>query len=283
MLDQRHPNIPKMQPPTDTNAYTLGSMGGHNVVIACLPKGRIGTVPAATVVTSMIAKFRSIKIGLMVGIGGGVPSNKVRLGDVVISTPIATHPGVFQWDFEKTKEGGKFERTGSLNNPPTFMKWPNLANRYLRSEALRDVLFKADCVHVDAEGTDSDEDDYSNACRYCDRTNAKEVRLRDTRVHYGIIASGNQVIKDGLFRDRLNEELGKGVLCVEMEAAGLMRNFPCLVFRGICDYADSHKNTQWQEHAAAVAAACAKEVLFQIDPEAIQAETPVQDAIRESK
>ena len=59
----------------------------------------------------------------------------------------------------------------------------------------------------------------------------------------------------------LNKDLDGQVLCVEMEAAGLVNNFPCIVIRGICDYADSHKNEEWQEHAAAVAAAFAKELL----------------------
>ena len=60
-------------------------------------------------------------------------------------------------------------------------------------------------------------------------------------------------------RDVLRQELD--ILCFEMEAAGLMDNFPCLVIRGICDYSDSHKNKQWQPYAAAVAAAYAKELL----------------------
>lgn len=80
-------------------------------------------------------------------------------------------------------------------------------------------------------------------------------------VHYGLIASGNQVIRDATFRDKLNKDLGGNVLCFEMEAAGLMNNFPCIVIRGICDYADSHNNKYWQEHAAAVAVAFAKEIL----------------------
>jgi nucleoside phosphorylase len=63
----------------------------------------------------------------------------------------------------------------------------------------------------------------------------------------------------GATRDRLKEELD--VLCFEMEAAGLMDSFPCLVIRGICDYADSHKNKRWQLYAAATAAAYAKELL----------------------
>ena len=46
-----------------------------------------------------------------------------------------------------------------------------------------------------------------------------------------------------------------------MEAAGLMNGFPCLVIRGVCDYADSHKNDRWQRYAAATAASFAKELL----------------------
>jgi ankyrin repeat protein len=51
-----------------------------------------------------------------------------------------------------------------------------------------------------------------------------------------------------------------------MEAAGLMDSFPCLIVRGICDYADSHKNKKWQEYAAAAAAAYVKELLSVIAP-----------------
>ncbi|KAJ5656116.1 hypothetical protein N7507_008066 [Penicillium longicatenatum] len=89
---------------------------------------------------------------------------------------------------------------------------------------------------------------------------------RDMRVHYGLIASGDQVIKDAVARDSLNKSLGGLVLCIEMEAAGLMDNFPCIVIRGICDYADAQKTKDWQEYAAAVAAACAKELLEYVQP-----------------
>jgi nucleoside phosphorylase len=66
-------------------------------------------------------------------------------------------------------------------------------------------------------------------------------------------------MKNAYLRDRFAEE--EGVLCFEMEAAGLMDTIPCLVVRGICDYSDTHKNDVWQGHAAAVAAAYAKELL----------------------
>jgi nucleoside phosphorylase len=75
-----------------------------------------------------------------------------------------------------------------------------------------------------------------------------------------MIASTNQVICHGPTRDKIAGDLG--AICFdEMEAAGVMNNFPCLVIRGICDYADTHKNKRWQGYAAATAAAFAKELL----------------------
>ncbi|KAF3129525.1 hypothetical protein TWF703_008812 [Orbilia oligospora] len=72
MLDKQHPDLPI--PSTDNNNYILGEICGHNVVIACLPSGQIGNNPAVAVATQMISTFQSIRFGLMVGIGGGVPS-----------------------------------------------------------------------------------------------------------------------------------------------------------------------------------------------------------------
>jgi len=310
MLDQRHSDL--LKPLNDPNTYTLGSVGKHNIVIACLPKGKVGTNLAATVAAWMISTFPSIKFGLMVGIGGSIPP-KVRLGDVVVSTPIGQFPGVVQWDFGKAKQGGNFERTGALNNPPSALltavtkletehelngskipehlnelkqKWPRLASKYIRSDSLQDILFKPECGHANESTTDcaaipnnDDGDEEGESCRFCDRTQVVKRKPRDMRVHYGLIASGNQVIKDATFRDKLNKDLGGNILCVEMEAAGLMNNFPCIVIRGICDYADSHKNKEWQEHAAAVAAAFAKELLEYVQPSDVDGERTAKDIL----
>jgi nucleoside phosphorylase len=84
-------------------------------------------------------------------------------------------------------------------------------------------------------------------------------------------------MKDAIIRDRLAAE--KGVLCFEMEAAGLMNHFPCLVIRGICDYADSHNNKEWQGYAAMAAAAYTKNLLCRIVPQQVLAEKKVGDII----
>lgn len=315
MLDERHPNLPK--PNNDPNAYTLGSISGHNIVIACLPMGKIGNNSGATVASHMVQTFPGIRFGLMVGIGGGVPP-KVRLGDVVVSVPGDQHPGVVQWDMGKAEQGGTFRRTGALNNPPALLlsaltkvksdhdligskipqyleqleqKYPQKAAKYLRLDSLRDVLFKASYHHVETQQKDDsskeeegegEESETEGDCQNCDVAQVVKRKQKDMRVHYGLVASGNQVIKDAQFRDRLSKSLGK-VLCVEMEAAGLMDKFPCIVIRGICDYADSHKNKAWQEHAAAVAAAFAKELLSYVEVNEVEQEKPVQAILSHSQ
>ncbi|KAK2009129.1 ankyrin [Colletotrichum eremochloae] len=309
MLDHRHPDLHK--PTTDNNAYTLGSIGKHMIVIVCLPKGQIGNNSAATVATRMVSTFPAVRFCFMAGIGGGVPS-KVRLGDVVVSTPTGQNSGVVQWDFGKAEGGDRFERTGALNNPPGFIltalsklesvhemegskmtgfledlgkKWPRLAPKYQRSDSLEDVLFKADYNHIAREAGDvmdeEDEEVEGKTCQFCDKAQAKKRKPRNTRIHYGLIASGNKVVKDGTFRDNLNKSLGGKVLCIDMEAAGLMTSFPCLVIRGICDYVDSHKDKQWQEHAAAVAAAFAKELLGYIEPHEVEEQRAAKETLQE--
>src|SRR5271163_2315834 len=79
MLDEEHETLD--HDANDTNIYTLGRIGEHNVVIACLPAGQSGTNSAAAVAAQMKSAFMSIRFGLMVGIGGGVPSTgDIRLG-----------------------------------------------------------------------------------------------------------------------------------------------------------------------------------------------------------
>ncbi|KAF7596653.1 hypothetical protein BBP40_000575 [Aspergillus hancockii] len=286
MLDEVH--NPLSQPPTDHNAYIIGRLSGHNIVIACLPYGVYGTTSAATVIAHLLATFPSIRFGLMVGIGGGVPSKTadVRLGDVVVSKPTVTCGGVIQYDYGKSVQDGRFQRTSSLNRAPQVlltamaqMEAEILLGKSRMSavilEALRqypekhhfdrlgaDWLFDAAYKH-EGDGLD---------CTDCDKRHLVSRSSRSTDgpyVHYGLIASGNSVMKDARMRDQLAQELG--VLCFEMEAAGLMDQLPCLVIRGICDYCDSHKSKQWQRYAAVAAAAYGKLLLsiVPLDPPAM--------------
>jgi hypothetical protein len=134
-------------------------------------------------------------------------------------------------------------------------KNPGMDPEFKYQGSTNDCLFESDYTHVEGP-----------TCAACD---SRKVVYRSDRddnlphIHYGLIASGNLVWKESQTRDKLRDEYG--ILCFEMEAAGLMDSFPCLVIRGICDYADSHKNDRWQPYAAAVAAAYAKNLLYLTD------------------
>jgi nucleoside phosphorylase len=102
----------------------LGKIGKHNVVIAVLPDGEYGTASAGTVARDMLHRLPNVRIGLMVGIGGGAPSQKhdIRLGDIVVSAPRDGKGGVFQYDFGKTIQGQPFQQTKFLDQPPTILR-----------------------------------------------------------------------------------------------------------------------------------------------------------------
>ncbi|KAH6664496.1 hypothetical protein B0J14DRAFT_523182, partial [Halenospora varia] len=291
--------------PNDNNIYTLGRVGKHKVVIAVLPDGEYGIAAAAGVARDMLHSFPNIRIGLMVGIGGGAPSRKhdIRLGDIVVSAPRDGKGGVFQYDFGKTIQDQSFRTTGFLNQPPTLLRAavsdikaehegdghqledainsvlerkPKLRRKYKRPDRGSDRLYQSRDIHP--------LNDESGCLVACGEGPSHQI-LRAERtdeddnpaIHYGLIASANQLMKDALIRDKLAAE--KDVLCFEMEAAGLMNHFPCLVIRGICDYSDSHKNKEWQGYAAMTAAAYAKDLLRRIPPNKVEAEKRIGEII----
>ncbi|WXC53981.1 hypothetical protein QX201_013625 [Fusarium graminearum] len=294
---------------SDTNSYTWGRIGEHNIVIASLQAGVYGTTSAATTASNLIHSLPHIRIGLLVGIGGGIArpdeGQDIRLGDIIVSQPDGIIGGVVQYDLGKAKTGGGWERKGSLDKPPPVLlhalaslqaeheiepsKVPDLLQVMLEANPGM-TRPKRDFTYQGAENDrlfDSKHDHVGGSnCDECD--SAWEVK-RDQRdspdpeIHYGIIASGNKLIKDAATRDSILEDTGHQCLCVEMEAAGLMDRFPCLVIRGVCDYADSHKNDRWQRYAAATAAAFAVELLEYVPAAQLEATQKVVKAIQTLK
>ncbi|GAM41063.1 hypothetical protein TCE0_041f13896 [Talaromyces pinophilus] len=274
MLDKVHPSLPKLN--ADHNTYTLGSVGGHNVVLACLPSGVYGTTAAAVVLAHMLQTYPSLRFALVVGIGGGVPSKtaNIRLGDVVVSMPTNASGGVVQYDYGKTLRNGNLQRTGSLNKPPQYLltavsqvrseteiSLEKVVTEMLQKQGGIQKQFSRPSKDLLSEATYDHKSEDSD-CSACGRTqivNRKPRESGEPLIHYGLIASGNQVMKNAQIRDLIAQPTG--VLCFEMEAAGLMDQISCLVIRGICDYCDSHKHKDWQGYAALTAAAYAAHLL----------------------
>ena len=145
-----------------------------------------------------------------------------------------------QYDFVKTIAQGVFDHSGRLNRPPQILltaiarlqadrmmeasripeflsemmaTYPGMRTEFTYRGQEQDRLFDAASDHYGLE----------NTCDYCEtsRLVTRVARHRhDPVIHYGLIASGNQVIKHGATRDKLDQELG--ILCVEMEATGFV-------------------------------------------------------------
>lgn len=307
-LDERHDD-PKDIAPDDNNAYTLGRIGEHMVVIVLLPVGEYGLIPASHVARDMVRSFKNMRIVLLVGIGGGAPSkdHDIRLGDIIVSTPHQGMGGVFHYDYGKTIQAQSFQVTSFMNQPPAVLraavgkligrhkgyghqyettindileKRPILRREFSRPNQSSDRLYKSDVIHPKVKGASCKEacgDDAATLVVRPERTASDII----PSIHYGLIASANSLMMDATIRDKLADE--KDVLCFEMEAAGLMNRLPCLVIRGICDYSDSHRTKEWQGYAAMAAAAYAKDLLSVIRPRNIEAERKIGDLLSQGK
>jgi hypothetical protein len=199
----------------------------------------------------MLRSFPGLLFGVSVGIGGGIPTHKndIRLGDVVVGTPRGPFAGVIQYNFGRHNDL-QFRRVGTLNDPPpsllnaistleveaimerdsSIMKQlsraissnPRMKDAFAFPGAKNGLLFKAEYPHVSRDDT----------CNNCDRScliKRQERYSHTPMVHYGLIASGNFVGKDGKLRDQVAMDID--ALCIGTDAAGLMNNFRYAVIR----------------------------------------------------
>jgi nucleoside phosphorylase len=278
--------------------YTFGQIMRHNVIIIAASSNNENERPSvASVTRDMVIRFPNIKFYLLVGIGGGAPSTKhdIRLGDVIVGyLAPEREDNVFQYDFEEPMQIPRHNGFRFLDQPlPMLLRIAiervrsqfemkghrleetinaildnnqQLRERYKRPET--DRLYRSQFVHPANSENDCAVvcgDDPSGFVQRPERTKGN-----GTIVHYGVIASAYEPMKDALFRDGMAEI--HDVLCFDTEAAGLMHDFSCVFIRGICDYSDSHHNEDWQGYAAMTAAAYAKQLLCKMRPRVVKTE-----------
>lgn len=250
----------------------------------------------------------------MVGIGGGAPSERhdIRLGDVIVSIPSfyqksGNHGGVVQYDYGGTIRDKCFQSARYLNQPPRALltavaglraryrrrgndidatinrilqQSPRLRKEYGRPDPCTDRLYSGGVVG-DLHHTVKRPDEGANLGPKLTQRRQRTEEEDDPTVHYGLIASADTFMDDAEIRDILAEELD--VMCFEMEAAGLMNNFPCLVIRGICDYSDAHWAKDWRGYAAIAAAAYARDVLHEVMGHQLEAEKGIGQLLEQSE
>ena len=282
--------------PYDENAYFLGRIGRHNVVLVYM--SHAARLPAARSALHVQSSFPNVSLAVAVGICGGTPKTPdglpIFLGDVVVSHSI------FPYD-TGSPYGDAFNLDDRLHGPISLLppqpqallaniqSLPHsrlVGSRHTQHLAAaqsaagmedsaypgadHDTLFTA-CTNPEQPAVQRHEDGSHSAIDPGTRhTTFGEVRRRsgllrnsgenpEPSIHIGLVASGDSLVRSAADRDQFWEKYG--VIGFDMEAAGLGEVLPCLVVKGVADYADSHKDRRWQKYAAASAAAGMKALL----------------------
>lgn len=269
----------------DDYVFRAGDFGGHNTIIATLPGGQeYGTGSAAALASQVKKFFPNLWFGLLVGVAAGLPSfsqkppRDIRLGDVLVGLPEGNSAGLIAYDLGKDTGATGFQplRDGHvLANTETVVR---SAIQNIKLMAPRDAdtcqsYYEGIRHKQHPKGDFNDPGQDHDHLYEIDDKGVSHIVKRDprpasarTRVWYGPIGSGEKLMKNAERRNELRDKYG--IIGLEMEAAGTMNRIPVGVIRGVCDYGDEHKNKDWQPYAAAMAAAYAKAILYEIRPKA---------------
>lgn len=281
MLDHQHKgNFPMSR--GDDYVFHAGDINKHNVVVATLPPGReYGSSSAAALASQVKKFFPNLWFGLLVGVAAGLPNfsrrppRDIRLGDVLVALPEGESAELIAYDLGKeTKDGFQLLSFGhvlaktedvvrsaigrvklkALDDPNLFLHfYQSIKNKNHSDGTFIDPGQDKDRLY---QGHD---DDTEILVQRQQRPESER-----TRVWYGPIGSGEKLVKNSKKRDEFRDKYN--IIGLEMEAAGTINRIPVGVIRGVCDYGDEHKNKEWQPYAAAMAAAYAKAVLYEILP-----------------
>lgn len=287
------------QASTDTGSYTAGKIGPHRVVLGHLPG--IGLVDTASFASRFRSSFANLQLVLLVGVCGGSPrddkEHEIILGDVIIGRK-AINPDFGRRYQDGLQLRKSMEDTLGRQSPEIrgFIKKLESCKNPLRENTARylsQLLAKPEFQMSSYPGSDKDKlfrHDYLHKhydskrcyCKFsrksceaaretlcnqlgCDskyliqRDRLKSQVLTSPALHFGTMESGNAVIKCADYREHMFRT--EKAIGFDMESAGLWEYLPTVIVKGVCDYADSHKNKLWQDYAAASAAACTRAVL----------------------
>ncbi|KAK1236968.1 hypothetical protein MKX08_007916 [Trichoderma sp. CBMAI-0020] len=306
----------------DLNTYTTGRFGNFDVVLVLLPN--TGKVSAASATASLRSSYPGLRLVILTGICGAVPSSdagdEIFLGDVIISKTVVQYDYGRQYPdnflakdttedslgrpdrnirslvavLETARERGRIEERAAvlleqIQDLAAKKARRRTADIYQYPGAASDRLFKADYRHKHHSSPQclcekcheySDpvcEESRNIACDIlgCDEKHVIRRRRLETNrileqegrskeaqapsVFIGRFGSGDKTLQSGEYRDWTARRYG--VLAFETDGAGAWDELPCIIVKGVCNYADSHVNSRWQNFAAATAASVAKSLV----------------------
>ncbi|KAL4736839.1 WD40-repeat-containing domain protein [Aspergillus similis] len=284
----------------DANAYINGRIGKHDVVLCCMPgkgKGSAASV-AASLLSSYRNVNLSLVVGIC---GGAPPPPKyeeIYLGDVIISDSVIEYDFGRQYPGGFARKTGVKNTLGRPNREIRALlngfraenarkELQDQTKQYLHSlqqkgakwcyPRVNDLLFKSSYLHKHSHHasarcscfrTDSPEEICEEAlgqdcndlgCDISQQIRHQEFLETIPTIYIGPVASADTVMKSGKHRDEIVRK--EKVIGFEMEGAGVWDSVPCIIIKGVCDYADSHKSELWRTYAAATGASAAKAFL----------------------
>jgi nucleoside phosphorylase len=253
-------NIASLGRADDSNLYAVGAfVKGTEQRAIVLASAGMGKVNAATVTTNALRSFPNIEHIVMVGIAGGCPNplkvdEHVRLGDIVFSN----QAGIIEYDFVKETRDGRQIRSSPQRPSARLLQ---VAGQLTARELLNERPWEITLAHAQVRlGENFARPPTTRDVLHENGKTISHPDVRDGRpkVHGGAIGTADTLLKNDTTRDQLRDRFN--VRAVEMEASGLQnaawaQGKDIFVVRGICDYCDEHKNDDWQNYAALVAAA----------------------------
>jgi nucleoside phosphorylase len=285
----------------DPNTYTAGVIGEHNVILAYMPgmgTNSAAAVAGAMRVSFPNIKL-ALVVGICGGMPHDTDREEILLGDIIISQALIQYDFGRQYP-EAFKRKDTIQDSLSRPSPEIRAVQAKLGtSRYKQrmqdniaaflqaaQEKLpntkpptrdNDVLYHSSYVHQHLASAACECGEGGQICEAALRMECEDLgcgpAMRVTRNrlmnisttqplgHFGVMGSGNTVMKSGQHRDRIATT--DGIIAFEMEGPGVWDYFPSIVIKGVCDYADSHKRKGWQRYAAATAAACMKAFLVE--------------------
>ncbi|CAG9559978.1 unnamed protein product [Danaus chrysippus] len=284
-------NVPLvMSVGSESNVYTLGTIGSHRVVTTKLPsvgRTREAMTAAGNSTTRLLGIFQKVEYVLLVGVGGGVPhytdyTKHVRLGDVVVSTPAQDLPDKYVYIFcEKAQRNDKggWDYEVKPYKPADYLL-QNIALRLAQSNAewsnyveeglnrLKGVPGRweppegaTDRLCVDVGG---------GAFIEVAHPSPQGDAMRAARIHCAPVAGGRAVAAAGEARAAFASHARALAYDCELDAvldSVVGNRKDCFIsIRGISDYRDGTRGKEWQPHAALAAAAVMKSIITAMDP-----------------
>ncbi|KAJ8609003.1 hypothetical protein MRB53_039362 [Persea americana] len=271
MFDEEHQE-PKLHS-SHQHQYVFGKINGHAVVMGCCPVETIGNEPSAALMSEMISMFKNLQFAVLVGVAGGVwtPEQDIRLGDIVVSKPSRDPPHEVSCNtnFGKKNSDGRPKLMGHINRPgPTLLSGlgklqsarpvDSYFENYLSTYSTYNAGYDDSQPF---ERPDSEDVLYTSVFKNNVKA-AEQIVKRASRnhtrsmIHYGLIASGNLVMKDASERDEIIKQLGDDVMAFEMEDCwnhepkAVLSCHPCspnrisllVVFRSVQNPANVHED-----------------------------------------